>query len=301
MSEPGTPFPPRAASPAADAYPANRVRPVHPPAPYIGGKRNLAERLVARIDHAPHSTYAEVFLGMGGVFLRRTRRPGSEVVNDWSRDVATLFRVLQRHYVAFLDTIKWQITARAEFERLAATDPDTLTDLERSARFLYLQRTAYGGKVTGRSFGVDPGAPGHFDVTRLAPVLEAIHERLAGVTIERLPWADFLARYDTPGTLFYLDPPYWGSEGDYGRALFSRADFAPLVEQLGRLKGRWLLSINATPETRALFAGFELETVETRYTIRRQAAEAVEELIVYGPTPWRREIQAGALPLEGGG
>ncbi|MEX2629505.1 MAG: DNA adenine methylase [Tistlia sp.] len=288
-------------NPFRPEYPTNAVRPVHPPAAYIGGKRHLADRLAQRIDHAPHVTFAEVFLGMGGVFLRRTRRPRAEVVNDWSQDVATLFRVLQRHYVPFLDTIKWQITGRGEFERLVATDPETLTDLERSARFLYLQRTAYGGKVTGRTFGVDVREAGRFNVTRLQPILEAIHERLAGVVIERLPWADFLVRYDAPGTLFYLDPPYWGSEGDYGRELFGRADFAPLVEQLGRLKGRWILSINATPETRALFADFELETVETRYSIARESNDQVAELIVYGPRPWRREIQAGALPLEGGG
>jgi DNA adenine methylase len=34
--------------------------------------------------------------------------------------------------------------------------------------------------------------------------------------IECLPWSDFVARYDSPTTLFYLDPPYWGSETDYG-------------------------------------------------------------------------------------
>lgn len=41
--------------------------------------------------------------------------------------------------------------------------------------------------------------------------------RLAGVIIENLPYGEFIARYDGPGVLFYLDPPYWGSEGDYGR------------------------------------------------------------------------------------
>jgi DNA adenine methylase len=49
---------------------------------------------------------------MGGVFFRRDQRP-SEVINDWSEDVATFFRILQRHYVPFMDMLRWQVTSRA--------------------------------------------------------------------------------------------------------------------------------------------------------------------------------------------
>src|SRR6202000_1901689 len=103
----------------------------------------------------PHALYAEPFVGMCGVFLRRRSAPKAEAINDMSRDVAGLFRILQRHYQAFMDMLKWQGTRRGEFQRLAAQDPDTLTDLERAARFLYLQRLSFGGKVAGRTFGVD--------------------------------------------------------------------------------------------------------------------------------------------------
>jgi site-specific DNA-adenine methylase len=68
----------------------------------------------------PHTIYAEPFVGMGGVFFRRDQRPKCEVINDWSEDVATFFRVVQRHYIAFMDMLRWQITSRAGFERLRA-------------------------------------------------------------------------------------------------------------------------------------------------------------------------------------
>ncbi len=260
------------------------VRPTRPVAPYIGGKRNLAKRLVARIEAVPHEIYAEAFVGMGGVFLRRQRVPKSEVINDLGRDVATLFRVLQRHYTAFVEMIRYQLTTRADFERLVATDPATLTDLERSARFLYLQRTSFGGKVTGRTFGTSPGLPARFDVTKLVPMLEDVHSRLAGVVIECLPWETFLPRYDRPGTLFYLDPPYHGSEGDYGRDLFRPGDLERLARALAGIRGRFILSINDTPETRAIFAGFEIEPVETTWSLSQHTggAKRVGELIVSG-------------------
>ncbi|HUO23108.1 MAG TPA: DNA adenine methylase [Caulobacteraceae bacterium] len=257
------------------------VRPVKPVAPYIGGKRNLSRRLVELISATPHALYAEPFVGMGGVFLRRDRRPSCEVINDWSSDVANLFRVLQRHYLAFLDMLKFQLTTREAFERLQATDPDTLTDLERAARFLYLQRVAFGGKVDGRSFGMIYAGGARFDVTRLQVLLEEVHTRLASVTIERLHYGEFIRRYDRPGTLFFIDPPYWGNETDYGPGMFSRADFELLRGLLEGLKGRFILTINDRPETRAMFAGFAIEPVRLTYRISGAATEG-RELIIAG-------------------
>ena len=257
------------------------VRPVRPAAGYIGGKRNLAGRLVKRIAEVPHTTYAEVFVGMGGIFLRRTARAKAEVINDWSGDISTFFRILQRHYVAFVDMIRHRITSRAEFEKLAAMPPESLTDLERSARFLYLQRLAFGGHVAKRTFGVAVEQPARFDVTKIIPMLEAIHERMAGVVVERLPWADFLSRYDRPGTLFYLDPPYYGNEADYGKNMFDRAEFTAMAKQLGALKGRFILSLNDRPEVREIFAAFPMEAVQTTYTISAgPAAKKAGELII---------------------
>jgi DNA adenine methylase len=219
---------------------------------------------------------------MGGIFLRRTARPRCEVINDKGREIATLFRILQRHYPQFLDTLRFQLTTRAEFNRLVDTNPETLTDLERAARFLYLQRTAFGGKVSGRNFGVQTDRPARFNLTTLEPMLEDLHSRLAGVIIECLDWADFIPRYDCKGTLFYLDPPYWGCEGDYGKALFSRADFARMADVLAGLKGRFILSINDVPEIREIFGRFQLTGVTTSYTIgdRSDRSTARAELLV---------------------
>lgn len=258
------------------------VEPLTPAAAYIGGKKQLAKTIVECIEKIPHETYAEPFIGMGGVFFRRRLASKAEVINDHSGDVATFFRVLQRHYLPFVEMLRWQVTSRREFERLGQTDPSTLTDLERAARFLYLQRTAFGGKVAGRNFGVSPGRPGSFDVTKIVPMLEALHERLAGVVIECLDWPAFLARYDRPGTLFFLDPPYWGSEGDYGRELFSREDYGRLAEVLRGLQGRFLMSINDVPPIRKAFAGFKMRPVKVTYTVSRTRAVRAGELIISG-------------------
>lgn len=256
------------------------VDPVRPPAAYIGGKRALAGRIIERINAIPHTGYAEPFVGMGGVFFRRNQRPRTEVVNDINGEVANLFRILQRHYPQFMDTLKFQVTSRREFERLVRCDPSTLTDLERAARFLYLQKTAFGGKVTGQTFGVTKDGGGRFNLTRLAPLLEEVHERMAGVVIECLAWAEFIDRWDREGMLFYLDPPYWNGETDYGKGIFSRADFAALAERLRQLRGTFILSINDLPEVREVFSGFKLSPVSLTYTITSCGATPARELII---------------------
>ncbi|MFT9448446.1 DNA adenine methylase [Gluconobacter japonicus] len=243
---------------------------VKPVAPYLGGKRGLASRITARLQNIPHANYVEPFVGMGGIFFRRPFHVECEVINDLNRDVANLFRILQRHYVPLMDCLRWQLTTRADFERLVATQADSLTDLERAARFLYLQRTAFGGKITGRNFGVALRRA-RFDVQQLGAMLEDVHARLSRVVIECLPWQQVVQRYDRPETLFYLDPPYWGNEQDYD-APFSRDQFEEMAEVLAGIKGRFVLSLNDRPEVRQTFDRFEIEAVEVGYSVSRSAA-----------------------------
>ncbi len=187
--------------------------------------------------------------------------------------------MLQEHYPYLIDMLRWRVASRAEFNRLLALPADRLTDLQRAARFLYLQRLAFGGKVEGRTFGVSAQAPSRFDVGRLEPMLAEIHERLAGVVIEQLSYADFIRRYDHDGALFYLDPPYWDCETDYGAGVFARADFERLAEQLAGIRGQFVLSINDTPGAREVFARFAIEAVATTYTIS-SASQRAGELII---------------------
>lgn len=252
---------------------------VKPIAPYIGGKRQLSRRICEMIADTPHSVYSEAFVGMGGVFFRRNVRTKAEVINDRNGEVVNLFRILQRHYPQFMDTLKFQITSRREFERLKACDPATLTDLERAARFLYLQRLAFGGKVAGQHFGVSTDRPARFNINQLASALEDVHERLSGVVLENLDWLEFINRYDRAETLFYLDPPYWGSEDDYGKTLFDRDQFALMAERLAQLKGRFILSINDVPQIRELFSEFMFCKVNLTYSVSGKGTEAKELII----------------------
>ncbi|MFQ6554106.1 DNA adenine methylase [Aestuariibius insulae] len=250
-----------------------------PVAPWLGGKKMLSNLIIEKIDAIDHATYVEPFVGMGGVFLRRSWRPKCEVANDINSEITNLFRILQRHYPQLIEVMRFQITSRREFDRLRKCDPGTLTDLERAARFLYLQRLAFGGQLGG-VFGVATDRPSRFSLSRLEPLLEAAHARLEDVIFENLDWRAILERYDGPKTLFYIDPPYWGHEADYGRGLFEKKDIRELADRLSKIDGTFLLSMNDTHEVRRLFDGFHIEEARVTYTVSKQEAKAAPELIV---------------------
>lgn len=260
------------------------VTPISPPAPYLGGKKNLAEQLIYYIQATPHKSYAEPFFGMGGVFFRRSRVPKGEIINDISHDVFNLFRVVQRHYRELVHVMRFQMSSRRAFELFLRTNPDLLTDIERAARFYYLQKLAFGGKIMNRCFGVDADHS-RFNIRQLKKHLLKLHERLAGVTVECLHYSDFIRRYDGPDLLFYLDPPYWGCEDDYGKLVFGRDDFTQLAEQLSQIKGKFILSLNDTEGVREVFAQFHIQSVETVYSISGQQKQVGEVIISNYPLP----------------
>ncbi|WP_374374540.1 DNA adenine methylase [Dongia sp.] len=257
------------------------VSPVDPIAPWLGGKRHLAQHIAGLIGGIPHVTYVEPFIGMAGVFLRRPHAAPAEVINDINRDLVTLYRVAQRHPAALAECFnQWILASRLAFDQAKVTPPEILTDVERAARFLYLQRLGFGGKPRSPTFGVDPKNGSRLRLRQLIRQIDVLHRRLEDVTIECLPWFEVIARYDQPGTLFYLDPPYWGGESDYGKDIFARRDFTRLAEVLRGIEGRFILSINDVPEVRTLFAGFAIAEHRVTYTIGRHAATESPELIV---------------------
>lgn len=118
--------------------------------------------------------------------------------------------------------------------------------------------------------------------------LSQVWARLSGVTIENLPWEEYVERYDDEGSFFYLDPPYSGFEKDYGKGIFSPNDFARMADTLASIKGDFILSINDTPEIRHLFERFNIEEVQTTYTAKRGKNRKTQELLIMNYEPPRR-------------
>lgn len=245
--------------------------------PWIGGKRRLAKHLLPLFPE--HACYVEPFAGAGALyFLKEPAK--TEVLNDINGDLVNLYRVIKHHLEEFVRQFRWSLVSRQMFEWSKMTTPETLTDIQRAARFYYLQKLAFGGKVEGQTFGTTTTGGPRLNLLRIEEELSAAHLRLAQTTVEHLNWERCIDRYDREHTLFYCDPPYWGTEG-YGVG-FGLDQYSRMAEQARRIKGKMLISVNDIPEMRRAFEGLQMERVEIRYTVGGNAGlkKAAGELII---------------------
>jgi DNA adenine methylase len=237
-----------------------------PLVPYFGGKNRLAKRIIERIT--PHTCYVEVFAGGAGVLFRK-EPSRAEILNDLDLKLITLYRVVKHHPEEFYRQFKYTLFARDEFDRLQKVDPATLTDVQRAVRYYYLQRSAWGGMVAKQTFGTSATDPAKFNLFNLEQNITGAWQRLARVTIERLDFRELIPKYDRNATFFFLDPPYWQVPGY--RHDFEEQDFRDLVAILAKVKGRFLMTINDTPEIRDIFGRFNIEEVQLKYAATNSA------------------------------
>lgn len=249
------------------------------PLAWVGGKSKLTSTIIPLMPQ--HQCYVEVFAGAAWVLFRK--EPSKvEVINDINGDLICLYRVIQNHLEEFVRYFKWSLVSREEFERLQRVDETTLTDIQRAARFYYLVKNAFGAKIVGQCYGVANSSKPRLNLLRLEEDLSEAHLRLSRVNIENLPYHELIRRYDGKDVFFYIDPPYWDCESDYGKGLFNKADFELLRDALNKCQGKWLVSINNVPEIRALFAGHQIKEVKTSYSINNLKADSkpITELLI---------------------
>lgn len=254
---------------------------------WIGGKSQLTDKIIPIMPE--HHCYCEVFAGAAWLLFRK--QPSKvEIINDINSDLVTLYRVVQNHLEEFIRYLKWLLVARDEFDRFMMQEVSTLTDIQRAVRFYYIAKTGYGARIVNPTFGIAQSRPSRFNLVRVGEELSDAHIRLHQVYVENRPYEQVITRFDKPDTLFYIDPPYFGCEGYYGKGLFSREDFTRLRDLLASVKGKFIMSINDTPEIRELYSQFIILEVPTKYTVSAHANKSVTELLILNYAPSEEQM-----------
>jgi DNA adenine methylase len=255
---------------------------------YVGGKSRLAKIISEEIPE--HKTYCEVFAGAAWVFFRK--EPSQiEVINDLDGDLITFYRVVQNHLEEFLRQFKWLITSREVFQDYTRqVDAGGLTDIQRAARYYYIQRLCFGGKVKGRTFGTAVDRPPRINLLRIEEEMSDIHIRLARVTIEHLDYKDLIEKYDRNETFFYLDPPYYKAPF-YKHNFLKLEDYQTLSELLSKIHGKFILSLNDHPDIQKIFSSFNMAPVVVPYSVGQKKRAPGKELLITNYKAFTKRIK----------
>ncbi|MBN1966715.1 MAG: DNA adenine methylase [Anaerolineae bacterium] len=261
------------------------------PIKWVGGKSRLRKQIVALLP--PHSCYVEPFCGAAWVLFAK---PPSkvEVINDLDGDLINFFRVVKHQPEAFIQAFDFELVSRAEFERLAALDVTQLSELERAHRFYYLIMAGWGGELNYPRFQTSISDGGHGNrligaLKGLRKRIEPIHARLSTVIIENLDWRECIARYDRPGVVMYVDPPYPGNGVNYVHNMRSWNDHWELAEILHKADCQWILSSYDNPEVREVFRDCTITAVQSSSGMRQKKHDTrrvvVDEVLITNFAP----------------
>ncbi|MBI4800330.1 MAG: DNA adenine methylase [Desulfarculus sp.] len=217
------------------------------PVAWLGGKARLVSKLLMLFP--PHHVYVEAFGGGAWVLLAKEPSP-VEVYNDLDSRLVNFFRVLRDPEQA--PRLFWLCAhtpySREEWRSCRDTWAECDDLVERAWRWFVMARQGFGGATHSWGSVVSASNAGQAETTSswLSAIgrLHAAHERLLAVQVEHQDARALIPRYDTPETLFYLDPPYAPAtrQGGGYRHELGMDDHRDLVEMLLGLAGMVILS-----------------------------------------------------------
>lgn len=262
---------------------------------WVGGKRQLLDTLTPLLPKRI-SAYCEPFVGGGALLF--SIQPSKAYVNDINQDLILVYTVIR-------DDVESLILALAEFKNktdffYAVRDWDrdkekyaSLSDVERAARIIYLNKTCYNGLYRVNKAGEFNTPFGSYKKPNIvnAPVLRSVSAYLNRATIQftSTDYAEILQGIPK-GTFAYLDPPYHpvsttSNFTRYSKCGFTQDDQIRLRECCDKLNARgikFMLSNSATEFIREQYAAYDITTVQAKRAINSVASKRgdVDEVII---------------------
>lgn len=242
----------------------------------IGGKKLLSKEIIRRFPDPFPERYIEVFGGAGWVLFALQQVAKLEVFNDVDGQLINLFRCVKYHCEELQKEIKWVLNSREIFLDLRDQQACRgFTDIQRAAQYFTLIKESYGSDA--RSYGCSKR-----NITSAVEYLSKVQKRLQNTVIENKDFESLIKTYDRPAALFYLDPPYHGTEKYYTN-VFSEEDHRRLNSSLKHIKGRFILSYNDDDFIRSLYKEFQIEPISRQNNLLMRSENAdkqFHELII---------------------
>jgi len=235
---------------------------------WVGGKKALRDDVIIRMPPF-YDKYIEVFGGAGWVLFRKTPENEAEVFNDFNSNLVNLYRCVRDNPAKLKYKLRYVLNSREDFRWLVFLHKKGIFtrfhDYDRAAKFYQLIRYSYGSAL--ESFASQPHS-----IWNDFPLIDMASRRLQKVIIENQDFEVLIKHYDSPGSFFYCDPPYYATESYYKDVGFTKNDHVRLRDTLSKIKGKFLVSYNDCPEIRELWAyeGIHIESVRRMDNFRQR-------------------------------
>jgi DNA adenine methylase len=273
---------------------------VKPIVKWAGGKSRLLGELLQRVP-TRFRTYAEPFAGGAALFFAlasevdgkaRDRRSFEKAwLADQNEDLIACYRAVRDDVGAVIEALRAYRYDRDLFYETRDRETAGMSDVERGARLLFLNRTCFNGLWRVNASGKFNVPFGRYKNPRILDEdsLNAASRALKGTKLVNGDFREITKKLRA-GDFVYLDPPYvplskTAAFTAYGKDGFSHLEQERLARELHDLKKRGVMAMlsNAdTKETRALYKGFSLTVVPVRRPINSDPTKrgATSELIV---------------------
>jgi len=268
---------------------------VMPVVKWVGGKRQLLPVLTELLPER-FTAYCEPFLGGGALLL--WQQPQRAVVNDINSDLIQMYKVIRDDVEALILELEKHKNESEHFYKVRDWDRNkgiynSLSDAEKAARIIYLNKTCYNGLFRVNNAGEFNTPFGNYKNPNIVnvPTLRAVSKyfQKAEITFSCRSYADVLAEIPR-GTFVYLDPPYvpvsdTANFTGYSRGGFCRDDQIHLREccdDLHRRGIKFMLSNSATDFIKEQYAAYNITIVQAKRAINSDAAGRgqVDEVVV---------------------
>lgn len=271
---------------------------VSPILKWVGGKRQLLSEIIPMIDKK-YTTYVEPFVGGGAVLFEL--QPPNAIINDYNAELINVYMVVRDKCEELINVLEMhEKNNNSEyFYTVRALDREAeyeqISDVERAARIIYLNKTCYNGLYRVNSAGQFNSPYGKYKNPNIvnATVLRAMSKYLSSSNIKIMN-GDYREALKglRKGAFVYLDPPYMpisssSSFTGYTEGGFSYQQQIELRDECDKLrkKGiRFIQSNSDCPEIRELYKDYEIKTVQAKRSINSNAekrGEINEVLICY--------------------
>lgn len=239
---------------------------------WVGGKALLAKEIIPLMPE--HSRYVEVFGGALSVFYQK--EPSKiEVVNDINSDLINLHRIIRNRPASLQAEMNSLFRSREIFYDIKNGRLRPKNDIQKAAFYFYLLTTSFGSK--GDTFAMGKSRRG-----------KSIHrdfythsKRLKRTLIENLSYEKLIKEYDSSETLFYVDPPYVGTENYYKMINgFAMREHENLAKTLKQISGQFMLSYNDCEVVRDLYKDFKFKELKVNYSLNAKSRYDRSELLI---------------------